>query len=35
MGIKEAGASSWDLFRNGPPGVQVASDEHVHGALRE
>lgn len=35
MGIKEAGAYSWDLCRNGPPGVQVASDEHVHGALRE
>jgi len=35
VGIKEAGAYSWDLCRNGPPGVQVASDEHVHGALRE
>lgn len=35
MGIKEAGASSWDLCRNGPLDVQVASDEHVHGALRE
>ena len=35
MGIKKAGASYWDLGRNGPPDVQGASDEHVHGALLE
>ena len=35
MGRKEAGASYWDLCRNGSPDVPVASDERVHGALHE
>lgn len=35
MGIIKAGASHWDLLRNGPQDVPVASAGHIHSALHE